>query len=324
MPMTIQDEYKHARRFGHDEAHRVWRERRAALPTVGVADHAYSECSLTRNELIAAMTPKLGAYPAACWNELVRAAREDYARWWHSLVERAQKKVVDEPLTLDDVRFSKALSKSLREYGPDAAEPHVRVAQILKERDVVVGKGSRIEYVVVDASATPQMVIPATDFAGDCDRFWLWERVYSPTLALLEAAFPDDDWSRFEVARPPKAREKKTNENQLGLAIDLPKPKPPKGGAKKLDDDDELAAPVYRSDALVVRIPESAGKDAPERVAEVFKAHPGARRVRVVLVSNGGSEAVLPTVGYVTPGEAFKKAVAEALRPPPSAPLSPT
>lgn len=89
MPMTINDEYKYARRFGHDEAHRVWREHRAERPAVGVTDHGYSECLMTRDELIAAMAPTLGAYPAAPWRELVRAAREDYARWWRSLVERA-------------------------------------------------------------------------------------------------------------------------------------------------------------------------------------------------------------------------------------------
>ena len=89
MPMTIQDEYKYARRFGHDEAHRVWRERRAERPTVGVTDHAYSECPMVHDDLIAAMTPALGAYPSAPWRELVRAAREDYARWWRWLVERA-------------------------------------------------------------------------------------------------------------------------------------------------------------------------------------------------------------------------------------------
>ena len=89
MPMTIQAEYKYARRFGHDQAHRVWREHRAARPTVGVADHAYSECLMFDDDLIAAMTPALGAYPSAPWRELVRAAREDYARWWRWLVERA-------------------------------------------------------------------------------------------------------------------------------------------------------------------------------------------------------------------------------------------
>ena len=89
MPMTIQDEYKYARRFGYDEAHRVWRQHRAERPTVGVTDHGYSECPLTRDELIAAMTPTLGAYPAAPWHELVRTARDEYARWWHSLVRRA-------------------------------------------------------------------------------------------------------------------------------------------------------------------------------------------------------------------------------------------
>ena len=89
MPMTIQAEYKYARRFGHDEAHRVWREHRAERPTVGVADHAYSECLMFDDDLIAAMTPALGAYPSAPWRELARAAREDYARWWHWLVQRA-------------------------------------------------------------------------------------------------------------------------------------------------------------------------------------------------------------------------------------------
>ena len=243
---------------------------------------------------------------------------------FRELVERAQKKVIDEPLSLEDVRFSKALSKSLREYGKDATEPHVRVAQILKERDVVVGKGTRIEYVVVDASATPQAVIPATDFTGDCDRFHLWERVYSPMLSLLEAAFPDDDWSRFEVARPAKAREKKVDERQLGLAIDVPRsnviPFPKKGETKKLAADDELAVTAYRSSDLVVRIPESAGKEAIDRVGEVFKAHPGARRVRVVIVLESGAEAVLQTKAYITPGPRFKEALDAAIRAPAPAP----
>lgn len=89
MPMTIQAEYRRAARFGRDEAHRVWRQHRAERPTVGVADHGYSECAMTRDELIAAMTPTLGAYPAAPWRELVRTARDSYARWWSWLVERA-------------------------------------------------------------------------------------------------------------------------------------------------------------------------------------------------------------------------------------------
>lgn len=78
--------------------------------------------------------------------------------------------------------------------------------------------------------------------------------------------------------------------------------------------DTDLAAPVYRSDALVVRIPESAGKDALERVIGVIREHPGARRVRVVLVRESGVEAEVRFANaYVTPGLAFKQKIDTAL-----------
>lgn len=117
-------------------------------------------------------------------------------------------------LELDDVVQMKKIAKPLGEYaskvkkdGNDAAQPpHIRVAKILRERGEDVREGTRIAYVVVDGTTSPATVIPASDWTGDCDRYVLWESVITPTLRLLEAAFPAEDWqSPWTMRRPRKA-----------------------------------------------------------------------------------------------------------------------
>jgi hypothetical protein len=235
----------------------------------------------------------------------------DAVEVYKMLVERAQKHVLEDDLPITEVRFSKGLSKSLREYGKEANDAHVRVARILKERGQVVSKGSRIEFVVVDDSTSPQQVISADDYTGACDRYYLWERVYSPTKALLEAAFPEqkDLWEKFGKVRPPKERTKKHNEAQLGFMLTQNGP----GEPKRFGSNDELAMPAYRASDLVVRIPESAGKDAIARVYEAMKAHPGARKTVVVIALNTGAEAMLATSMRVSPGPNFKADIDAAI-----------
>lgn len=122
--------------------------------------------------------------------------------------------VSKDPLPLDEVMLSKSLSKKTSEYhhktatGKDATVPvHVRVAEDLEKAGKPIGEGARVAYVVVDGSDGIK-AIPAEDYAGECDRYYLWENlVYPPTQRVLQAAFPDQNWVEgLERIRPPKPR----------------------------------------------------------------------------------------------------------------------
>ena len=126
--------------------------------------------------------------------------------------------VLDEPLAQGDYVVTKHLGKPLGAYvvrakkdGTRAAQPpHVEVARVLSKRGRDVGEGAQISYVVVDGSCSPMKVVPAEDISPDGlqpDRYYLWEDlVWPPTQRLAEVAFPSEDWSAVERARPPKVR----------------------------------------------------------------------------------------------------------------------
>ena len=132
------------------------------------------------------------------------------------MIERVRDHVLLEPLPLAEVQLSKSLSKPLKEYavkiktdGTAAAQPpHVQVARLLKERGELVGEGTRIPYVVMDASVSPMKVAPAADYQGECDRFHVLGRPgVAASARLLAAAFPGVDWKeRFGKVRPRKVR----------------------------------------------------------------------------------------------------------------------
>lgn len=229
------------------------------------------------------------------------------------VVERAQRHVLLEPLTLEEVRWSKALSKSLREYGKDATEVHVRVARALVERGQHVARGMRVEFVVVDGGVSPMQAIPVEDYAGECDRYYLWERVYSPTQGLLEKAFPNERWDEYEVERPPvhaslrpakKGAEPAAVPRQLGLQL---------GAFARANANAELAVSAWSARPMKVRIPEAAGLPAADRVAEVLRRHPGARHVEVTIALVSGGEVVLATSFRVSPSPALLEEVERAI-----------
>lgn len=222
-------------------------------------------------------------------------------------VEQAQGHVLGEPLPIEEVKWSKGLSKSLREYGADASEVHVRVAKQLVERGQAMAKGMRVEYVIVDGSSSPMRAIPAEDYAGECDRFYLWERVYTPTQGLLEAAFPGEDWKRYADVKDKPRRGKRGRpppDEQLGLHL---------AALTRTNANEELAVPAYSSRPLVVRIPEAAGLPAIDRVKAVIEAHPGARAVEIVLALASGQEATFATKLRVSPGPRFREEVEAAI-----------
>jgi DNA polymerase elongation subunit (family B) len=240
-------------------------------------------------------------------NPGIETPTEDIAEYF-KVLEATRTHVLGGELPLSEVRLSKALSKSLREYGKDASEAHVRAAKMLEDRGQHMSRGMRVEYVVVDGSKSPQAVIPAEDYAGECDRFYLWEKVYAPTKLLLEAAFPDHDWESWGDVRPkaPTKRGKAAPEGQLGLSL-TERPKAP------APDYGELAVPGFSIRPLVVRVPEAAGTAAIDRVTKVLLAHPGARRVELVVALASGDEAVLGVPLLVSTSPKLKAAVERAI-----------
>jgi DNA polymerase elongation subunit (family B) len=143
------------------------------------------------------------------------------------IVEKMRDYVLTGDLPVKEVQISKSISKSLKEYAtkekkdgtPTEDLAHVKIGKILRERGQQIVEGTRIFYYVVDASVSPQIVAPADDYAGECDRHYLWDSLIWPaTGRLLAAAFPDHDWSPYEKTRPRKVR----GSSKEQTAFDLP------------------------------------------------------------------------------------------------------
>ncbi len=201
--------------------------------------------------------------------------------YYEELIDSALNHVLRDELTVEEVRFAQALTKSLREYvtrvkkdGTAGAElAHVAVAKILKERGREITKGTRIEYIVTDGSSAPNQVAPAEDYDGkNADRFFLWEdRVWPATARFLEAAFPTWDWKRWDRVRPPK-------------------PKLPPKSARPLPG--QVALVLDPEEPFRLIISEEAG-DMLAPIAEVLRRHPGKRPLEVVVMLRDGSTATM-------------------------------
>lgn len=207
---------------------------------------------------------------------------------YRAVLREAMEEVTSGPLTYDQVVVSKNLSKPLSDYGgktkkdgTESVPAHVIVGRILEARGLDVGEGTRVEYVVVDGSKTPAVVIPGQDYAGECDRWYLWENlVYPPTQRLLEAAFVEHDWKTgLEKIRPATPRAKGAPlPGQLALDV-------------------ERAAPGRVP--FVLHVGEDL-KGAVEDVKAVLKRHPGMRPVEMHVHLRSGAVAVLDVPIHVS------------------------
>jgi DNA polymerase elongation subunit (family B) len=125
-------------------------------------------------------------------------AGEENAFSYRATIESMRTRIAKDKLDLKLVAISKSLSRTIDGYSKGRTLPaHVRVAEILASRGETMREGSRVSYVVTDNHKTPATVIPASDFTGAFDREYLWQNlVYPPTLRLLQAAFPKQDWDK--------------------------------------------------------------------------------------------------------------------------------
>jgi DNA polymerase elongation subunit (family B) len=228
---------------------------------------------------------------------------------YHAALSRVRDHILKDELHIDEIKISKSISKSLHEYatemkknGDDGNDiAHVRVGKILQARGENVSKGTRIEYIVTDASVSPAVVMPASDYTGkEADRYYLWDTlIWPPAQRLLEAAYPDHDWSTWGKSRPPKVRKgkkKKVVEGQLELA---PTSTPqPASNRFEVTSETKLSVPASRrrTGAYTVRLEEGVdGADNLDRVRDILTRHPGPRPVTIVVQLETGAEAVLAT-----------------------------
>ena len=239
---------------------------------------------------------------------------EDY----HAVLSRVRQRILEQPIEIADVKLSKALSKPLKEYvtkqkldGQEAAQPpHVQIAKILKQRGQDVREGTRVDYFVADGAASPMKVLPAEDWAGSCDRFYLWEDlVWPPTLRLLEAAFPGHDWAAWTKVRPPKVRSTKATRAsadqsdmfgavQPGRASSLPAkgatPDPGVGQRTKAPRSPDVAPGRVRVVVDEQCCPGGA-EGALREVRAVLERHPGDQPVDLLVRLRSGGSAELGT-----------------------------
>lgn len=143
---------------------------------------------------------------------------EEYVSEWRD-------RVLEGELTLKDVRLSKTLTKDVSLYRRtvkknnelSALPVHVEIAIMLGEQGKDITEGTRIEYVVIDGT-TPQKAIPASEFNGEVDRYYLWEGlIFPPTQRLLEACFPRVKWKNYLKVRPSKFHRRYDNQDQMRL-----------------------------------------------------------------------------------------------------------
>ena len=216
---------------------------------------------------------------------------EDY----HVVLERLRSHMLHDTLPLEEVMMSKSLSKGLTAYPDKSAPAHVRVARMLKERGAAIGKGQRIEYVVVDGNASPMEVIPADDYTGErVDRFYLWENlIYPPSERLLESAFPEHDWKVWEKVRPVKRksavrRKLKVSEKQTSMFDPNVLQAPNLAGSPIVAEQPDIDSPEY-----VVRLDERRVLSGLGPVNEILRKHPGNRRTVFLVHLANGAEATL-------------------------------
>lgn len=147
---------------------------------------------------------------------MANGGHEDPATF-EAILARWQKRILNEPLTVDDV----AIAKTLNQH-PDAYErktkadgtfarrlPHIELAAQMAHRGQDVGEGTKVRYYCADAATKPATWKLADDWADDVDRFNVWDSLVGPpTLRLLAAAFPAHDWKPWGKTRPKKQRAK--------------------------------------------------------------------------------------------------------------------
>lgn len=105
-----------------------------------------------------------------------------------------------ESINVEDIQFSQSIGRPLDEYKTETA--HVRVAKKMLEEGKEVFEGQKISYVVTGRTDKLK-VIASEDFKGEFDPMLYWrDKVYPPTMRLLESVFPGYYWEGVKFRNP--------------------------------------------------------------------------------------------------------------------------
>lgn len=232
---------------------------------------------------------------------IMQLMRDDIAPVkYRGFLTEALAHVAQDDLPLEEIQITKSLSKPIKDYermsagGKEVTLPaHVRVAKDMLAAGKEIGEGARVSYVIVDGSDGIE-AIPAQDYTGELDRYYLWENtVYPPTQRVLQAAFPNENWVEgLKRIRPPKKRGAHQAQGSLF------------GSSHGMIADQER---LVIEEAQVSR-------DDVAAIAQRLRGAPGTRKLTVVLKLRSGAEAVV-AAGILTTREAVH-AEREALRHP--------
>jgi DNA polymerase elongation subunit (family B) len=145
------------------------------------------------------------------------------------VVLAARDRALTAVLPIEDVQLSKSLSKPLDEYATKtkldgtaaAGQPHVALARRMREQGLEVRQGTRIAYYVVDGATEGGLKCGlASEYVGQLDRYYLWERlVYPPTMRLCMAIHPTIDWRVYLKVRPKKERAAKSASSRAAVTL---------------------------------------------------------------------------------------------------------
>jgi DNA polymerase elongation subunit (family B) len=114
-------------------------------------------------------------------------------------------------IDLADIVQTKSISQPLEAYKAKSAT-HIRIAEEMKEAGEDIRPGVRVEYVVVDGDQSPVVAVPASEYAGEFDRRWVWNKhVYPPTMRLLAGAFPGRNWARWLIKKTRRISKSQTS-----------------------------------------------------------------------------------------------------------------
>lgn len=129
---------------------------------------------------------------------------------YEKLILEYRNKIMNGPLLAEDIVQSKSISRPLNEYKSNSA--HIRLAKELEEEGEEVDTGTRVHYYIQNGSTSPKTVKLISEYNNDADRYYIWNRVYEPSLRILGGAFPRTPWNHWRAKKP-----KQPLPGQLGL-----------------------------------------------------------------------------------------------------------
>ncbi len=119
---------------------------------------------------------------------------------YEKLILETRNLIMNGYLEPDDIVQSKSISRPLSEYKSNSS--HIRLAKELEEDGEEIGVGTRVRFYIKNGATSPKEVAFIKDYKNDADRFYLWTRIFEPSLRLLAGAFPRISWAHFRAKRP--------------------------------------------------------------------------------------------------------------------------